>query len=350
MAFMETIFVMFVFILIPLLVWIWICRRVWLSAKQTLCFSKQSPVYCTEPPGNLSPAAVAYLHRNTDLQTLFFIGFLSTAIKGGFQIEKYEYKNLFFKSQGFILHKRTPKAILSSEEEKILGVLKIGPKSKQLSHYYWNHFCNAKDAFKEDIQRTLRDSIFPKYKQSENMIWSAIFLAVFMGWVAANVWLPAIVASLMVIMAVIPVVRSLRAPTAEGRELLNRVAGFQKYLLQEIDRAKNGQLSPNFLESYLPYAFAVNITTNKKLKEIVKQLPANRKTASENFYLQTWCIKCSNQRIKFSELPDFIDNLFGELEAACSPKKGAPTHPKVATVIGGDGGGGGGGDGGRDRI
>ena len=155
-------------------------------------------------------------------------------------------------------------------------------------------------------------------------------------------WLPFAPAALAV-----PVVLSafmwIDAPTKEGRQVLDRIAGFKQYLSiterERLDRMHPPEDTPELFERYLPYAIALGVE-NRWAERFAGVLAAAAASGQQGF---SWYSGSSNP---WDNPGGFANTVGSSLASTISSASTAPGSSSGSGGGGSSGGGGGGGGGG----
>jgi uncharacterized membrane protein YgcG len=145
----------------------------------------------------------------------------------------------------------------------------------------------------------------------------------------------------------LPVVLSafwwISAPTAEGRQVLDHVAGFKQYLSiterQRLDRMTPPEDTPEIFEKYLPYAIALGVE-NRWADRFAPVLAAAAAQGQQGF---AWY---SGSNSPWSDPDGFTRSVGSSLASTVSAASTAPGSSSGSGGGGFSGGGGGGGGGG----
>jgi uncharacterized membrane protein len=157
------------------------------------------------------------------------------------------------------------------------------------------------------------------------------------GW-----WFPLLLPALS-----LPIVISafwwISAPTIEGRQVLDHVAGFKQYLSvterERLDRMTPPEDTPQLFEKYLPYAIALGVE-NRWAKRFESVLAAAAAQGQSGF---AWY---SGSRSPWSDPEGFTNSVGSSLASTVSSASTAPGSSSGSGGGGSSGGGGGGGGGG----
>jgi len=248
--------------LLFLLLWIGFCS--WLFWKKPKVYPNSindRPTLSSEPPRNLSPTMISYLYQWGKTPSLM-VPLISLATKGKIQINEVK-GSLGFGKEYKISLKSNPNSNsseLAPEEVTILNT--------------WNHFLKQgneielnsntpllKEAF-ENLENSLeRQSeklgYFPKkgWAEALSVLGYIGFLSLFFVIVNDLSYF----FSIMVIFLLSTAIFSslLSAPNLEGRQLIDQIQGFRKYLSDGFRH--QGDSSREQFEYYLPYAVALGV-------------------------------------------------------------------------------------------
>jgi uncharacterized membrane protein len=133
------------------------------------------------------------------------------------------------------------------------------------------------------------------------------------------------------------------APTREGRQVLDRIAGFRQYLSiaegERLDRMTPPKDTPELFERYLPYAIALGVE-NRWAERFEGVLAAAAAEGRQQF---GWY---SGSNSPWSNPTGFVGSVGSSLASAVSSASTAPGSSSGSGGGGSSGGGGGGGGGG----
>ena len=157
------------------------------------------------------------------------------------------------------------------------------------------------------------------------------------GW-----WLPMAI-PLLALPLVISAFFWIDAPTKEGRQVLDRVAGFKQYLSiterERLDRMTPPEDTPELFERYLPYAIALGVE-NRWAARFAEVLAA---AAAAGHSGMAWY---SGSHSPWADPDDFANTVGNSLASTISSASTAPGSSSGSGGGGSSGGGGGGGGGG----
>lgn len=318
-------------------------RRVGRDPRQGIIIARY------EPPAEHSPASLRYIQRMGYDVRCFSSEVLALAVAGRLRIERQ--KRLF--SEEWTLHiNNTPTAAgsaLKPAQQALLDHLFAGGKQfLQLSKSNAATLSAARFAHSATLEKDADPRYFKRNKRSFAI---AVFVAIASmaaaWWLAANMG----IAALVVIGAVMAITlfafaRLVRAPTAEGRALLDVIAGLKLYLgVAERDELARlpGPDSPPLLdagryEMLLPYAVALEVEDawTKKFTLAVGVEEAAAATSRIGWYHGS----------RFNDASGLSRALGSSLSSQIASSSSPPGSSSGGGGGGSSGGGGGGGGGG----
>jgi uncharacterized membrane protein len=342
-----------------------------------------------EPPPGFSPAAVRYLMRMGFDAKIFAATVLNMAVKGFLRIEE---------SDGvFVLEKKGAGQLFPEEQDLGRGLFGAN-KLVEIGQKYQRTVANAQDTLKKSLQKTLAKIYF---KTNRQYLWPAglltlamlgalvftaddpsaagaiilfyavtcVIIAVFYSqWQNANWFLkiffvvfgsfwtffsviigPATAfasTAVSVVLASVIILHLLffhllKAPTIQGRQVMDKIEGFKMYLsVAEKERLQvlhPPEKTPKLYEKYLPYAFALDV--ENEWSEQFAEVLAKAATAEQE-YSPTWY---SGRSWNSQNLAGLSTGLGTALAASIAA---AATPPSSSSGSGGGGSSGGGGGGG----
>ncbi len=156
-------------------------------------------------------------------------------------------------------------------------------------------------------------------------------------------WYLPLVLPLLALPLVISAFWWISAPTAEGRAILDHIAGFRQYLsiteTERLDRMTPPRDTPEIFERYLPYAIALGVE-NRWAERFAGVLAAAAAQGQSGF---GWY---SGSSSPWSNPTGFADSMGSSLSSTISSASTAPGSSSGSGGGGSSGGGGGGGGGG----
>jgi len=310
---------------------------VWAWAKKGRDPKKGSVIPQYEPPRNLTPAEMRYVMRfGYDKKALTSM-LLHLAVKGYIKIkqEGKEYSiELLKEYQGNNKGERdTIREIFSKGQ-----VIKLDKKDYRV-------FQKAENALVGELQEGFRGKYF-----SWNLLYFALgfFFTMILFFICA-VLPPGITPLTVVMLLLIAVVHAmfiflLRAPTVEGRRLMDEIEGFKWFLSVTEKERMNFHNPPNrtpeLFERFLPYALGLGV--ENKWAEQFATVFAQLKEAGKP-YVPAWYVGNNfNALYTANFATDLSHSLNASISAASTPP-GSSSGFSGGSSGGGGGGGGGGG-------
>jgi uncharacterized membrane protein len=136
----------------------------------------------------------------------------------------------------------------------------------------------------------------------------------------------------------------LKAPTVQGRQIMDKIEGFKMYLSvaekERLEKLHPPEKTPALFEKYLPYAFALDVENewSEQFAEVLAQA-----ATAEQGYTPTWY---SGRSWNSQNLGGFSAGLGTGLAASIAAAATPPSSSSGSGGGGSSGGGGGGGGGG----
>jgi uncharacterized membrane protein len=134
------------------------------------------------------------------------------------------------------------------------------------------------------------------------------------------------------------------APTREGRAVMDRIAGFRRYLAvteeQRFETLHPPEKTPALFERYLPHAIALDVENQwaAKFAAVLAAAAAAGQTSSMAWYV--------GSRDPWSDTNSFVSDVGSSLASSVASASTAPGSSSGSGGGGSSGGGGGGGGGG----
>jgi uncharacterized membrane protein YgcG len=328
-----------------LIVLILFCVREWMRVGRDP--AKRAIFARYEPPADKTPAGLRYLQRMGYDMRCFSADVLALAVGGHLRINREEH---FLKDRWRLDRNGAPAPATATGQSALLKWLFAGGKeSLELKNTNASIVSAARDAHREALDREFH----PRYFQRNNRsVLLAVGIAVVTAAIAAiasgSVGIPAIVVVVVLMVVVIYVFRRLvRAPTSDGRALLDEIEGLKLYLSvaerQELAQMRGPDGPPALdaerYESLLPYAVALEVEDawTEKFTTAV-----GAAAAAEAASRMTWY----SGRGPISDMGDFSHSLGSSLSSQISSASTPPGSSSGGSGGGSSGGGGGGGGGG----
>jgi uncharacterized membrane protein YgcG len=292
-----------------------------------------------EPPPGLSPAACRYVRDMSFGRNAFTAAIISLAVKGRLQIEEAD--------DEFSLQ-RTPgegTAPLTRGEQAVLDALV--PRSGdriELDDENYKDFQAAREALQKALKKEHLGRLFhlnSAYLAPPVLITvAAAVVAVFFDgspsiWIAYAVLVLALHGLFLFL---------LRAPTPAGRQVMDEIEGFQRYLgtaeQDRLDRMRSPMLTPEVFEAFLPYAYALGVENNW-CQRFAREMPLDAQQQAG--YHPGWYHGQFHGAAALNHLGDSFGSAFSSAIASASSPPGSSSGSGGGGFSGGGGGGGGGG-------
>jgi hypothetical protein len=315
-------------VILGYLVWAWV--RYGRDPRRGVIF----PHY--EPPAGYSPASARYILRMSYDDRAFTAAILSLAVKGYLEIAE--------QGKKYTLRKRDSDAVLAAGENALLSALFSESRSVELDNKNHALLSRARTAHRRSLQRDYRKRYF---------FTNTLLLTPSIGAAAALVFAvklldgfsPAVTVVLVLLAAAhVLFYFLLRAPTARGRRLMDKLEGFRSYLevaeKDELNLRNPPARTPELFERYLPFALALGV--EQKWAEKFAGVFARLDAESGAKYHPRWYGGDFNAR----RLGQFATGVGSSLNTAISSASRAPGSSSGGGGGGSSGGGGGGGGGG----
>jgi hypothetical protein len=320
-------------LLVPALWYAWAWRRVGRDPRKGVIIPR------FEPPEGLSPAACRYVKSMSLHRDAFSAAIISLAVKGYVIIEE---TNKEFTLQRLPASPGTP---LSEGEAAVLESLLPGPGSRIVLEQE-NHqtFQAAKKALHSALKKEYQGRLFNLNRvyllPALLMTVLAVITALFLG-VSPLAWIvyPVLAVGLHGLFVFL-----LRSPTRTGRQVMDEIEGFERYLdtgeQQRLERMRSPALTPELFEAFLPYAFALGVE-NSWCERFAREIPEELKKQSGAY--ARWYHGPHRGIGSIGHLGTRFGHSFSSAIASASTAPGSSSGAGGGGSAGGGGGGGGGG-------
>jgi uncharacterized membrane protein YgcG len=289
-----------------------------------------------DPPAGYSPASIRYIMRMSYDDRTFTAALLNLAVKGHLEIGEASGK--------FILHKGESEQPLAAGEKVLLDALFATGGSVELDNRNHALLSRTKTAHRKSLQRDYQTKYF---------LTNSLLLLPSIGAMAAlalaikllDEFSIAVISILVLLVAAHFLFYTLmRAPTARGRTLLDKLEGFRMYLQvaekDELNLRNPPARTPELFERYLPFALALGV--EQKWAERFAAVFARLGPEGDSGYRPRWYGGDFNPR----QPGRFATSLGKSFNAAISSASTPPGSRSGGGGGGSSGGGGGGGGGG----
>ena len=300
-----------------------------------------------DPPQGQTPAGLRYLEKMGYDMRCFTGDVLALAVAGRLRIHE---EDKLFKNEWSLerLHPPTPSPVTLSQEALLVGLFRKGDKLV-LKNTNASTVAAARDGQKKILDKEFQPKYFIRNGKRVGIA-ALIAIATGIAAVAASGGYGIVLIIPVIILMLISLITFgvlIKAPTREGRQLLDEIEGFKLYLsVAERDELKSMKRNQPVLdavryESLLPYAVALEVEDAWTSKFTAA---AGAAAAAEAANSMIWY----SGRGPISNLGDFSRSIGSSLSSTISS---ASTPPGSSSGSGGGGssGGGGGGGGGGGR-
>lgn len=291
-----------------------------------------------DPPVGLSPAEVAYLNQMRFTPRTFSAAIVNMGVKGHLKIINLKKKYTLER-----VSKNT--ALLSPEESAISTSLfskgsKIGLDSKNHSS-----FTKAKTNAHTELKKKMRPEYFSlNYSYLGKGILASVILIVFTFVFAPSPVIPIILIVLLIVLVSV-FTYLIKAPTKNGRFLMDEIEGFKMYLSvaeqKQLDALHEPDMTVERFEKLLPYAIALGVE-NKWGEKFENALSKSLQEVKD--YNPPWYTGAAGA-MAFSpqQFSSSVGRSFSSAISSASTPPGSSSGSGGGGFSGGGGGGGGGG-------
>jgi uncharacterized membrane protein YgcG len=331
--------------LIGLIVLVWFCVREWRRVGRDP--EKRAIFARYEPPDDKTAAGLRYVERMGYDTRCFSAEVLALAVGGHLRINR---EKRFLKDDWRLDRNGAASLPVSPSQNALLKLLfPHGKQSLELKNTNAAIVSSAQDAHKKELEREFHPRYFQRNRRSLGFAIGIAVLAAVVAFVGSGGYgIPAIV-FIVVAMVITLIVfgRLVRAPTKEGRALMDEIEGLKLYLsVAERDELASvrGPDEPPMLdaeryEALLPYAVALEVEDAWTEKFTAA---AGAAAAAEAASRMSWY----SGRGPITNLGDFSRSMGSSLSSQISSASSPPGSSSGSGGGGSSGGGGGGGGGG----
>jgi uncharacterized membrane protein YgcG len=299
-----------------------------------------------EPPAGKTPGGLRYLMDMGYDMRCFSADVLSMAVAGQLKITKEDH---FFRDVWQLDRNHGIPHPQSPSQSQLLRGLFAGGDSLELKNTNASIIQGARDDHKEALDAEFHPRYF---KRNSRSLVIAVIIAIVAGAIAffssGGFGIPAIVAvGIMMLITLVVFGRLVRAPTTEGRALMDEVEGLKLYLgvaeKQELAQMRGPdqppQLDAERYESLLPYAVALEVEDawTGKFTAAVGAAAAAQAASRMSWY---------GGHGGITDMGDFTHSIGSSLSSSISSASNPPGSSSGGGGGGSSGGGGGGGGGG----
>jgi uncharacterized membrane protein YgcG len=300
-----------------------------------------------EPPANRTPAGLRYLQRMGYDMRCFSADVLALAVGGHLRINREDH---FLKDVWRLERNGSAAPPSSAPEGALLKWLFAGGKEDlELKPKNASIVSAARDAHREALDDEFHPGYFKRNTRSAAIAVAIAGVSIVVAAIASGSFGIPVIVGIAVLMVITIIIfgRLVRAPTKEGRALLDEIEGLKLYLgVAERDelaqmRGPDGppQLDAERYESLLPYAVALEVEDawTEKFTAAVGAAAAAEAASRMSWY---------SGRGPVTDMGDFSHSLGSSLSSQISSASSPPGSSSGGGGGGSSGGGGGGGGGG----
>jgi hypothetical protein len=306
------------------------------------------------PPQDLSPAAVRYLWKMGYDQKVFSVAVVNLAVKGYIKIKEtvpLESINILGLGKAYVIERNMERKEEASAEELAVFDRLLGTSTDvfAFSNAHYEKIDGAIDSLKRELSRREENVYF---LTNQGYFGFGIFLSAGAGYLIFTLLASgygALVAILLgVLLGAINTLfyRLLKAPTLQGRRVMDQLEGFRQFLsVTEKDRLNYlnpPEKTPELFEKYLPYALALDVEQrwSEQFSEVLAKAAQGGKEYNPSWY--------SGSNWSYNNPSRFTSNLGGAFTTTIAAAATPPGSSSGGGFSGGGGGfsGGGGGGGG----
>jgi uncharacterized membrane protein YgcG len=300
-----------------------------------------------EPPARISPASARHVTRMGYDQKTFSAAIINLAVKGYLEIDE-SGGDYSLRATRADAQTRRQSGPLAPGEQALLGALFADDDVLALDNANHRRLSKARAAHAKALERdnyriyfvTNRVFILPAI---------AIVAAAFLALLLLNAWSPLAIAVLVGTVLLVPLFAwLLKAPTAVGRRLLDKLEGFKLYLdvaeKDELNLRNPPEKTPELFETFLPYAFALGVEQRwaEKFNGVFGRIRAETgRVYQPVWYHGHWDAGRLGNNV--SGMTTNMTHAVGSAIAAAATPPGSSSGSGGGGSSGGGGGGGGGG-------
>lgn len=289
-----------------------------------------------QPPENYSPASARYISRMGYDTRTFTAAVINLAVKGHLSISK--------TSDDYELKKLSSDASLAPGEKQLKKTLFAEANSVVLDNKNHQVIGKARRMHARALKNNYLNTYFVK---NSGLLLPCVLLLVLML-IAVAIFdtfsISIIVITVAIMLMTGAFVWLLKAPTDEGRTLLDKLEGFKLFLnvaeKDDLDLKNPPDITPTLFEKYLPYAIALGVE-QPWAERFAREFASLNGTAAHH-YQPLWYVGNFDSR----DLAGFTSDIGAGVTTAISSASQPPGSSSGAGGGGFSGGGGGGGGGG----
>jgi uncharacterized membrane protein YgcG len=289
-----------------------------------------------EPPAGYSPASSRFIMRMGYDDRAFTAAVLNLAVKGQLEIEE--------RDGSYTLLRKTSDAPLAAGESALVAALFAKGDAVELKRGNHEPLMKAKLAHANSLKRNYQTIYFLKNSALlAPSVGAAVVLALAINMLDA--FTPLVIAVfVLMFLAHFVFYRLLKAPTARGRLLMDKLDGFRMYLevaeKDELNLRNPPEKTPELFERYLPFALALGV--EQKWAEKFAALFARLARSEGGAHQPGWY----RGHFDAARIGNFTKGVGASLTKAIASASTPPGSSSGRGGGGSSGGGGGGGGGG----
>jgi uncharacterized membrane protein len=290
-----------------------------------------------DPPEGFSPADTAFLHRMQMTQRAFTSAIVSMAVKGYLKIintnKKYSFERI-----------STDTTVLTPEEQALASALFSTGEIIELDNKYHNTFIRAQNLEHNALQKKMKPRYFSlNTKHLGKGFMVSVVWAVLAFMISPSPTIP-IVFCVILTLLVILFAWLIKAPTVEGRALMDEIEGFKMYVnvaeKQQLDLLHEPDMTIERFEKLLPYAIALGIE-NQWGRKFENAMTKSLQEAQS--YRPAWYAAAGATAFSPRQFTSTMGSSFTSAISSASTPPGSKSGSGGGGRSGGGGGGGGGG-------
>jgi uncharacterized membrane protein len=290
-----------------------------------------------DPPEGFSPADTAFLSRMAMTQRAFTAAIVNMAVKGYLKI-------IHTKKRYSLERVSTDASILTPEEQALAAELFSKGSVIELDNKHHSTFTRAQTMEHNAMQKKMKPKYFSlNTKHLGKGFLVSIGLAVVAFLISPSPTIPIIFCVLLTLLVIL-FSWLIKAPTPEGRALMDEIEGFKMYVnvaeKQQLDLLHEPNMTIERFEKLLPYAIALGVE-NQWGKKFENALAKSLQEAQS--YRPAWYAGAGAMAFSPSRFSSDVGRSFSSAISSASTPPGSKSGSGGGGSSGGGGGGGGGG-------
>ncbi len=290
-----------------------------------------------DPPEGFSPADTAFLHRMQMTQRAFTSAIVSMAVKGYLKIintnKKYSLERI-----------STDATSLTPEEQALASALFSTGAVIELDNKYHSTFSRAQNLEHNALQKRMKPKYFSlNTKHLGKGFLVSVAWAVLAFMISPSPTIPIIFCVLLTLLVIL-FAWLIKAPTVEGRALMDEIEGFKMYVnvaeKQQLDLLHEPNMTIERFEKLLPYAIALGIE-NQWGRKFENAMAKSLQEAKS--YRPAWYAGAGAMAFSPRQFSSTLGSSFTSAISSASTPPGSKSGSGGGGRSGGGGGGGGGG-------